>query len=147
MPLTIFLCEILKIAFGWSRRCGLDRYTLDVSVGIIGNSDSNSGARVLRCLCVYLGGEHWTDTLLFRFNLHSYQILRGLRRILIGRMPRLFPLRLSSAKCLNSIARNLCLSRSMRLDVAMSVESNRPTFRPDASNYLPFPFRSTLRIS
>lgn len=147
VPLPIFLYEILKIALGWSRRCGLDRYTLCVSVGIIGNSDSDSGPCVFRCLSVYLGGEHWTDTLLFRFNLHPFQILRGLRLIVIGRIPRLFPRRLSSAKRLTSIARNLRLSRSMRAVVAMSVESNRLTYRPDASNHLPFPFRSTLRIS
>ena len=146
MPFTTFLFEILKIVLGWSRRSCLDRYTLVVSVGIIGNSDSDSGPCVFRCMSVNLGGEHWTDTLLFRFNLHSYQNLRGLSRIVVGRM-RLFIRRPSFAKCLTSIVRNLRLSRSMRAVLAMSVESIDLSYYPDASNHLPFPFRSTLRIS
>ena len=60
MPLPIFLYEILKIALGWSRRCGLDRYTLGVSVGIIGNSDSDSGHLCLS-LCERLFGGRALD--------------------------------------------------------------------------------------
>lgn len=120
---------------------------LAVSIGITGNSVPGSRPSVVTCLGVYLGGENWTDTLLFRFNLHHPPIFTGLRPTVTGCVPFLVPLRLIVAKCLTSIVRHMRLSRSMRAVVAMSVESNRPAFRPDVSNHLTFPFRSTLRIS
>ena len=140
MPLSIFLRKISKIVIGWSIRSGPDRYTLHVSVGKIGKLVSGSG---LRCLRIYLGGEHWTDTLLFRFNLHRPRTLLGLRPIAIGRGPR----RLMIAKRLVSIVRCMCLNRPMRLVVSMSVESIDQLSDPTLRIYLNFPFRSTLRIS
>ena len=113
---------------------------LVVSVGIIDNSVSGRRLCVLRCLDVYLGGEHWTDTLLFRFHLRYPSIFVGLRRTVIGQMPFLASLRLNVAKCLSSVVRHNRLSRSMRAVVAMSVESNRPAFRPNVSNHLTFSF-------
>ena len=147
MPLAIFLRKIFKIDIGWSMRSGLDRYTLHESVGKIGNLVSGSGLRVFRCLSVYLGGEHWTDTLLFRFNLHRPQTLFGLSPIVIGRGPCRFILRLMIANRLVSIVRCMCFSRPMRLDVSMSVESIDRHSDPTLRIYLNFPFRSTLRIS
>lgn len=120
---------------------------LAVSIGIIGNSVPGSRPCVVTCLGFYLGGENWTDTLLFRFNLRYLPIFTGLRPTVTGCVPFLVPLRLIVAKCLTSIVRHMRLSRSMRAVVAMSVESIRPAFRPDVSNHLTFPFRSTLRIS
>ena len=143
MPLAIFLREISKIVLGWSIRSGPDRYTLHVSVGKIGKLVSGIGLRVVRCLSVYLGGEHWTDTLLFRFNLHRPPTLLGLRPIVFGRGPR----RQMIAKRLVSIVRCMCLFRSMRLVVSMSVESIDQLSDPTLRIYLNFPFRSTLRIS
>ena len=120
---------------------------LIVSIGIIGNSVPGSRLNVFTCLGVYLGGENWTDTLLFRFNLRYPPTFTGLRPTLTGCVPFLVPLRLIVAKCLTSIVRHMRLFRSMRAVVAKSVESIRPAFRPDVSNHLTFPFRSTLRIS
>ena len=62
-------------------------------------------------------------------------------------VPRLFRLWLGFVKRLTSIVRNKRLCRSVQAVATMSVESFRPTFRPNASIYLTFPIRSTLRIS
>jgi len=118
-----------------------------VSIGIIGNLVLDGRASGVDCLGFYLGGEIWTDTLLFRFDLHSLPIFTGLRPTAISSVPFLVSLRLIISKCLTSIVRHIRLSRSMRAVVAMSVESNRPAIRPNVSNHLTFPFRSTLRIS
>ena len=134
-----------RVGLGGMARIGT---LLEVSIGIIGKSDSNGRHQVFCCLSFFSGGENWTDTLLFSFNLHSCSIRPGLRPIVPDRVPRRGLLRLDAAKCLTSIVRHICLSRSMRTVVAMSVESNRPAIQPDVSNHLPFfPFRSTLRIS
>ena len=105
------------------------------------------GGEIFRIPNVYLGGEHWTDTLLFRFNLPVPRILLGLRQTPLGLLLRHSLLCLNLAECIASIVRRECLSRSMRAVLAKSVESKRLTFQPDVSNHLTFPFRSTLRIS
>ena len=114
---------------------------LDVSVGIIGKSDSGGRTSVFRCLGVILGGENWTDTLLFSFSLHTLPICLGLRPIVQDRVLRRYPLLLAEAGCLTSVVRRICLSRSIRTVVAMSVESNRPAIQPNNSNHLPFSFQ------
>jgi len=95
---------------------------------------------MFRCLSVILGGENWTDTLLFSFNLHSFSIYPGLRPIVQGRVPRRCLL-LAVAERLTSVVRRICLSRSIRAVVSMSVESNRPAVQPNDSNHLPFSFQ------
>ena len=113
---------------------------LGVSVGIIGNSESGGRNRVFRCLGVILGGENWTDTLLFSFNLHLLPICLGLRSIVQGHVPRHYLL-LAAAERLTSVVRRICLSRSIRAVAAMSVESNRPDIQLNDSNHLPFSFQ------
>ena len=114
---------------------------LGVSVGIIGKSVSGGRTNVFRCLGVILGSENWTDTLLFSFNLHSLSICPGLRSIVQGRVSRRCPLLLAAVERLTSVVRRICLSRSIRAVVAMSVESNRPAIQPNDSNHLPFSFQ------
>ena len=111
-----------------------------VSVGIVGKSVSDSWHCVSSCLSVYLGGENWTGTL-FSFNLQASPTFPGLRPIVLGRVLRRNPLRLNAVKRLTSVVRRICLSRSIRAVLAMSVESNQPIIRPDVSNHLPFSFQ------
>jgi len=88
-----------------------------------------------------LGGENWTDTFLFSFNLHFLPICAGLRPIVQDRVSRRYSLLLAVAERLTSVVRRICLSRSIRTVVAMSVESNRPAIQPNDSNHLPFSFQ------
>jgi hypothetical protein len=63
---------------GWPILTCQDRYTTRVDIGFFGKTVL-FGYGFAAAIFAFLGGEHWTDTLLFRFNLQSLTILTGLR--------------------------------------------------------------------
>jgi hypothetical protein len=82
VPLALFLRKISENDPSSTILDRRERYTVCVEILICWRecSYNSSVGSISGNHCVFLGGEHWTDTLLFRFNLYPIKTAFGQRR-------------------------------------------------------------------
>jgi hypothetical protein len=79
VPLALFLRKISENDPSSTILDGRERYTVCVEILIVsGSAPTILRSAALRAITAFfLGGEHWTDTLLFRFNLFPIKTAFG----------------------------------------------------------------------